>query len=266
MTNRDMLLRFGAAFATDGWSFADPNRPVWIVLEGEDGTGKSTLAHYLKFQLSLDNRPVVVEAFGKHFIHDGLSQDELWRMFLNEFILRQKDLHEAYEHGFNIIQDRSFLSTMVYQDDYNTIPNLMDAVYAQWTYMPTHIFILPPYGRYAHFRQVSRLVFPLTGRSINIVCIPEDLNTVEERAEFIHKVLRGEIQYTPQGVQNAENTAKGDTENGSQRQHDENRNGLEFNGSLRHATDDIVATLSTSPIHTDETSTNTTAFQVSPTC
>lgn len=264
MTDRDMLLRFGAAFAADGWSITDPNRPVWIALEGEDGVGKSTLAHYLKYRMSLDDRSVVVEAFGKHFIHDGLSQDELWRMFLNEFIVRQKDLHEAYERGFSIIQDRSFLSTMVYQEDYNATPNLMDAVYAQWAYMPTHIFILPPYGSYAHFRQVSRLVLPLTGRSINIVCVPEELNTVEEKAEFIWKVLRGEIQYTPQGVQNAEDTAESHQTDGSQGQHDGSGSGLEFDGFVRQATNDIAAALSSSPIHTNGTSADTADIQVSP--
>lgn len=255
---RQVLLNYGAAFSADGWQTPDPQRPVWIVIEGEDGVGKTTLAHYLKMRFALEDKLSIVEAFGKYFVRDGsIDTATLRRRFLNEFIVRQKDLHEAYERGFNIIQDRSFLSTMVYQDDFFFTPDIMDAVYVQWAYHPTHIFILPPYGRYAMFLQVSRLHLPLMGRSINIVCVPENLQTVEERAEFVLQVLRGEVQFTPQEVQNAQDTAESHQTDGGQERHDDAGGGLVFDGFVRQATDAIASQLSQSPIHSAGTSADT---------
>lgn len=245
--------------------------PYWIILEGEDGVGKTTLAHALKNLLTLRGSNVVVEAFGRHFVPDeGLTKDVAWMRFAGEFATRMPVLQELVEQKVSIIQDRSFLSTTVYQGDQYQIFLFMDALFHQWGDAPTHIFILPPYGGYNHFRYFNTLWLPISGRKIHIIAIPPDCSSLEERVEFIMAVLeRGMVFQDDLGGETDEkrtvDTDTSDTKDGTggdaDGESDEADSGLGhplFSPTATQLSNDAFATLTHRTQFSDETMDATT--------
>jgi len=190
----------------------------WIILEGDEGVGKTTLAHALKHWLSLQNQKCVVEAFGKHFIPDpNLSSESLWMCFTAEFSSRMPFLQELMDNGWSIIQDRGFISTLVYQNDWEYIMRLMDAMFHQWDSAPTHIFVLPPYNRYFILRDVKRIILPISGREIYLIFVPVEADTLEKRVEFVLNALKYGVRYVEDDAyaERTVDTDYGDTEDGT---------------------------------------------------
>lgn len=215
--------------------FAPPinQNNFWIILEGEDGVGKTTLANALKHWLSLQNHKCVVEAFGKHFVPDpNLSTDALWMRFAAEFSSRMPFLQDLVDGGWSIIQDRSFVSTIVYQNEWSRIALLMDALFHQWDSAPTHIFILPPYGRYTVLRDLKRIILPVSGREIYLVFVPAEVETLEERVLFVWNALKHGVRYVEDDTyaERTVDTDEGDTEDGTGG--DADGEGVEVGGGL----------------------------------
>jgi len=188
---------FGASFE-DRFIPPAPNQNCfWIILEGEDGVGKTTLANALKHALSVDGKRCVVEAFGKHFIpSDDLQNETRWLRFMSEFAVRMPYLQDLVEDGWSIIQDRGFPSTLVYQQgEWEKTAFVIDALFYQWNEAPSHIFILPPYGEYIMFRDIKRLFLPLSGKTVYLVLVPPEVETLTERVEFVLSVLTEGIRF-----------------------------------------------------------------------
>ncbi|MEM1940800.1 MAG: hypothetical protein QXO09_06165 [Candidatus Caldarchaeum sp.] len=205
----------------------------WIILEGDENVGKSTLANALKHWLSLQNQKCVVEAFGKHFVPDpNLSSESLWMRFAAEFSSRMPFLQDLADNGWSIIQDRGFISTLVYQKDWRYIMRLMDALFHQWDSAPTHIFILPPYDRYFILRDVKRIILPISGREIYLIFVPVEADTLEKRVEFVLNALKYGVRYVEDDAyaERTVDTDEGDTEDGTGG--DADGEGVEVGGGL----------------------------------
>jgi thymidylate kinase len=73
--------------------------PAWVVLEGADGVGKSTLAAALAQRLSYEHGPTVLQSLRQHSAErEYCSQPTMWHL-----------------RGLNVVQDRSLLSRLAYQ-------------------------------------------------------------------------------------------------------------------------------------------------------
>lgn len=72
---------------------------AWIILEGPDGGGKSTLAGALVHAISYEHGPTVLHAVRQHSAEEEYVQDPVrWSL-----------------RGMNVVQDRSLLSRIAYQ-------------------------------------------------------------------------------------------------------------------------------------------------------
>lgn len=196
----DTIEPFGALFTNLEFQTRGAKPPYWFALEGEDGTGKSHLANALKYELTREGGLCVVEAFGKHIRFEEMN--ELVNrsvVYANEFVRRHDQLAELYDRGFTIIQDRSFLSTVVYQEDLSVLKQ-MDTLYWATELHPTHIFILPKedgtYGRYGEFQDCTALLMPLTRKEIYLIFVPAELSTLRQRIDFVKSVLQRGILLT----------------------------------------------------------------------
>ncbi|MDD3159388.1 MAG: dTMP kinase [Candidatus ainarchaeum sp.] len=102
-----------------------------IVLEGADGTGKTTQLELLVNRLEKENKNIVNLHFPKHGVSFGKNVDAYLRgdfglkenlpsefiamLYMTDFYESKKDLEELIEKGNTIILSRYFSSTLTYQ-------------------------------------------------------------------------------------------------------------------------------------------------------
>lgn len=111
-------------------------RGKYIVLEGPDGVGKSTLAAKLCEQLThmgLNCVKVQEPSTGKtgmrirELLKSGSTNEaELYEMFLKDHKEQEGYIKEQLCAGLTVISDRSFLSTLAYQTCYTVYQMLTD--------------------------------------------------------------------------------------------------------------------------------------------
>lgn len=192
----EVIEPFGAVFTDAQQTLQGAKPPYWFAIEGEDGVGKSHLANALKYDWSKQRIRCVVEAFGKHFrLEEYAHPVDLTVPYTNEFFFRHEQLADLYDAGFSIIQDRSFLSTLVYQEDIRVL-RMMDTLYGATGICPTHIFILPQedggYGRYDRYRDCTEILLPLSRQQICLIFVPQEL-TLFDRKDFVRNTLANGI-------------------------------------------------------------------------
>lgn len=145
--------------------------PFWLALEGDDGVGKTTTAALLRNFLTQINIPVVVEAEGKFFTDEEDWDDEA---FWLERSVRHRDIAKLINAGFSVIQDRSWISTVVYQED-ETAVDKANLMYGIMGGCPQAIFVLEGlegYGRYEVLRPFNGVIIPSVGQIIPIIFVP----------------------------------------------------------------------------------------------
>jgi len=111
---------------------------MWIIFEGDDGSGKTTLVNALKLWLTKRGLKVIVEQEGKHVVDTILGDSEV---YWEERLARCWTLKELLNAGFWVLQDRSWISTVVYQNDYGSVDRARDMYTAMGTW-PDKLFIL----------------------------------------------------------------------------------------------------------------------------
>lgn len=120
---------------------ADLNRPLFIVFEGLDGSGKSTQISMLKDKLKLTGRKVYVTAEPTNSATGGLIRDalsnnykrepsELASLFLTDRISHNVNpvwgIKKALKEGSDVICDRYYYSSFAYQSLGTDLKWLMD--------------------------------------------------------------------------------------------------------------------------------------------
>lgn len=143
-------------------SYAETHKPFWVVLEGEDGVGKTTTIHRLRWSLSYFCRPVI-EAYGKAENYDN------WKSYVSEMLTRLPVLRRLLDDGYDILQDRSVLSTVVYQGAEKAL-EVWDRETAVDNLLPDVVYILPPYGRYSDW--TKDIVLPYSQRVLKVCAVP----------------------------------------------------------------------------------------------
>lgn len=111
---------------------------MWIIFEGDDGSGKTTLVNALKFELTKRGVKVVVEQEGKHVVDTILKDKEV---YWEERLSRRWVLKELIQNSYWILQDRSWISTVVYQNDYSSVDRA-EKMYGEMGVWPDKVFIL----------------------------------------------------------------------------------------------------------------------------
>ncbi len=97
-------------------------RPVFIVLEGIDGTGKTTAASAIKEHLESKGHKVMVTAeptkgmIGKMVAEtDDLSPETEALLFTADRACHTKEISDLISNGTSVISDRYYVSTLAYQ-------------------------------------------------------------------------------------------------------------------------------------------------------
>lgn len=126
---------------------------MWIIFEGDDGSGKTTLVNALKLELTKRGLKVIVEQEGKHVVDTILGDSEV---YWEERLARRWVLKDLIEKGYWILQDRSWISTVVYQDDYESVQRAKD-MYSEMGVWPDKVFILSgPEGLGRRYSKLQR--------------------------------------------------------------------------------------------------------------
>jgi thymidylate kinase len=90
---------------------------MFIVLEGTDGSGKSTLCEYLSNKYSLSKQKSIGGVFNKvknHFDIDKVSINERFSFLCGEAINNSLKVSEFRKNKKSLIFDRYYFSTLVY--------------------------------------------------------------------------------------------------------------------------------------------------------
>lgn len=174
--------------------------PFWVIIEGDDGVGKTTTAHILRNFLTQIGFPVVLEAEGKHITEVGSNPTPFWY----ERSVRHHLIGTLLRSGYSVIQDRSWVSTAVYQEQEDAA-DLANLMYGVLGVAPDAIFLLEGkdgLGRYECLRNFKAVLIPSLNRIIPIVIIPDMPS--HHRVHFILTHLFG-----TKGFLNASNETDG---------------------------------------------------------
>lgn len=97
-------------------------RPLFIVLEGIDGTGKTSAGCRIRDHLEASGEKVLMTAeptggdIGRMVSdHDNLSPETEALLFVADRACHTKDIKEWLSDGFTVICDRYYASTLAYQ-------------------------------------------------------------------------------------------------------------------------------------------------------
>ena len=151
---------------------------MWIIFEGDDGSGKTTLVNALKLWLTKRGEKVMVEQEGKHVIDTVPGDSEV---YWEERLARRWVLKELMENGYWILQDRSWISTVVYQKDYESVDRA-NKMYREMGVWPDMVFILSGPEGLGRYSNVQRDKLP-----VNVVDIEYD-NLSERLQKVVHDI------------------------------------------------------------------------------
>lgn len=125
----------------------------YVVLDGIDGSGKDSQADLLVRHFRCANNESAIKVnepdnespTGKllrEMLKEGTYPEAHAAMFLaDRMILQTRTVKPALEAGVHVVSSRSFLSTLVYQQDHHPLQWLLD-IHRALPVKPTHIFFL----------------------------------------------------------------------------------------------------------------------------
>ena len=139
--------RMGSTTSSNPSEIVVKRRPCSIVLEGLDGTGKSTTCAVLAQRLNahcMRTPPESMQDFRKYFDNQSIDARNSYYMVGN--FLAGKDMQRRTEEGETVVVDRYYASTIAYRlgQDNLVLPPISDDVY-KWPKelpLPTYMFLL----------------------------------------------------------------------------------------------------------------------------